>query len=36
MAVTEGGAESKSIYIDIEGTFRPARLQAIAERFGLW
>jgi hypothetical protein len=35
MAVTEGGAESKAIYIDTEGTFRPARLQAIAERFGL-
>eukprot|EP00934_Nitzschia_sp_Nitz4_P005739 Nitzschia sp. Nitz4//scaffold124_size66437//23716//25071//NITZ4_006110-RA/size66437-augustus-gene-0.2-mRNA-1//1//CDS//3329534549//5729//frame0 len=35
MAVTEGGAEGKAIYIDTEGTFRPARLQAIAERFGL-
>jgi DNA repair protein RAD51 len=35
MPVTEGGAEGKAIYIDTEGTFRPARLQAIAERFGL-
>lgn len=35
MAVTEGGAEGKAIYIDTEGTFRPKRLQAIAERFGL-
>ena len=35
MAVNDGGAEGKAIYIDTEGTFRPARLQAIAERFGL-
>lgn len=35
MAVTEGGAEGKAIYIDTEGSFRPNRLQAIAERFGL-
>jgi DNA repair protein RAD51 len=35
MPVSEGGAEGKAIYIDTEGTFRPARLQAIAERFGL-
>uniref|UniRef100_A0A7S2EBM1 DNA repair protein RAD51 homolog n=1 Tax=Trieres chinensis TaxID=1514140 RepID=A0A7S2EBM1_TRICV len=35
MSVTEGGAEGKAIYIDTEGTFRPERLQAIAERFGL-
>lgn len=35
MPVTEGGAEGKAIYIDTEGTFRPNRLQAIAERFGL-
>ena len=35
MAVTDGGAEGKALYIDTEGTFRPARLQAIAERFGL-
>jgi archaellum biogenesis ATPase FlaH len=27
MAVTEGGAEGKAIYIDTEGTFRPSRLQ---------
>lgn len=35
MAVTDGGAEGKAIYIDTEGSFRPSRLQAIAERFGL-
>ncbi|CAB9525920.1 and recombination protein RadA [Seminavis robusta] len=35
MGVNEGGAEGKAIYLDTEGSFRPARLQAIAERFGL-
>lgn len=35
MSITDGGAEGKAIYIDTEGTFRPQRLQAIAERFGL-
>jgi DNA repair protein RAD51 len=35
MAVSSGGAEGKAIYIDTEGTFRPAKLQAIATRFGL-
>lgn len=35
MPVSEGGAEGKAIYIDTEGTFRPQRLQAIAERFGM-
>ena len=35
MAVTEGGAEGKAIYIDTEGTFRPNRLRDIAERFGM-
>jgi DNA repair protein RAD51 len=35
MAITEGGAEGKAIYIDTEGSFRPSRLQAIAERYGL-
>jgi len=35
MPVTEGGAEGKAIYIDTEGSFRPKRLQDIAERFGL-
>ncbi|KAL3906816.1 MAG: hypothetical protein SGILL_009122, partial [Bacillariaceae sp.] len=33
--VTEGGAEGKAIYIDTEGSFRPERLMAIAERFGV-
>jgi DNA repair protein RAD51 len=35
MPVTEGGAEGKAIYIDTEGSFRPKRLEQIAERFGL-
>lgn len=35
MSITDGGAEGKAIYIDTEGSFRPGRLQAIAERFGL-
>ena len=30
-----GGAEGKCLYIDTEGTFRPERLLAVAERFGL-
>jgi len=34
-AITDGGAEGKAIYIDTEGSFRPEKLQAIAERFGL-
>lgn len=33
--VNEGGAEGKAIYIDTEGSFRPERLQAIAERFNM-
>jgi DNA repair protein RAD51 len=35
MPVSDGGAEGKAIYIDTEGSFRPERLQQIAERFGL-
>ena len=27
-----GGGEGKALYIDTEGTFRPQRLQQIAER----
>jgi len=30
-----GGGEGKAMYVDTEGTFRPERLQAISERFGL-
>jgi DNA repair protein RAD51 len=29
------GGEGKCLYIDTEGTFRPQRLLAIAERYGL-
>ena len=28
-----GGAEGKAMYIDTEGTFRPERMVAIAERY---
>jgi len=31
----QGGGEGKALYIDTEGTFRPERLLAIAERYGL-
>lgn len=31
----QGGGSGKALYIDTEGTFRPERLVAIAERFGL-
>ena len=30
-----GGGEGKALYIDSEGTFRPERLLAVAERYGL-
>ncbi|KAH8835716.1 Rad51-domain-containing protein [Flagelloscypha sp. PMI_526] len=30
-----GGGEGKCLYIDTEGTFRPVRLLAVAERFGM-
>lgn len=30
-----GGAEGKAMYIDTEGTFRPQKLVAIAERYSL-
>jgi len=30
-----GGAEGKCLYIDTQGTFRPERLLAVAERYGL-
>jgi len=35
LPVEDGGAEGKALYIDTEGTFRPQRLAAIAERFNL-
>lgn len=30
-----GGGEGKCLYIDTEGTFRPERLVAVAQRLGL-
>ncbi|KAI8051609.1 Rad51-domain-containing protein [Syncephalis plumigaleata] len=35
LPVDMGGSEGKCLYIDTEGTFRPERLLAVAERYGL-
>lgn len=35
LPIDMGGAEGKCLYIDTEGTFRPERLLAVADRFGL-
>lgn len=35
LPIDSGGGEGKCLYIDTEGTFRPERLLAVAERFGL-
>lgn len=35
LPLDQGGAEGKALYIDTEGTFRPQKLIAIAERFQL-
>lgn len=35
LPVDMGGGEGKCMYIDTESTFRPVRLLAVAERFGL-
>ena len=35
LPVDQGGAAGKCMYIDTEGTFRPERLIAVAQRFGL-
>jgi len=35
LPIDMGGGEGKAMYIDTEGTFRPERLLAIAERYGL-
>ncbi|KAL7006799.1 RecA recombinase Rhp51 [Cystobasidiomycetes sp. EMM_F5] len=35
LPIDMGGGEGKCLYIDTEGTFRPVRLLAIAERYGL-
>lgn len=34
MPVEKGGANGKCVFIDTEGTFRPARIKQIAERMG--
>lgn len=33
--MSQGGGEGKCLYIDTEGTFRPERLLAVAERLKL-
>ncbi|KAJ8658144.1 meiotic recombinase Dmc1 [Lichtheimia ornata] len=35
LPIHQGGANSKAAYIDTEGTFRPDRIRAIADRFGV-
>lgn len=35
LPVEQGGGQGKCLYIDTEGTFRPERLVATAQRFGL-
>jgi len=35
LPVDMGGGEGKCLYVDSEGTFRPERLLAVAERYGL-
>ncbi|BFZ58445.1 RecA recombinase Rhp51 [Savitreella phatthalungensis] len=35
LPIEMGGGEGKCLYIDTEGTFRPVRLLAVAERYGL-
>jgi len=35
LPISQGGGEGKCLYIDTEGTFRPERLAAVAERFKL-
>ena len=35
LPISHGGAEGMALYVDTEGTFRPERLYAIAERYDL-
>ena len=35
LPISHGGAEGMALYVDTEGTFRPERLHAIAERYDL-
>lgn len=35
LPVAEGGGEGKALYIDTEGTFRPQRIEQIAQRCAL-
>lgn len=35
LPMSQGGGEGRALYIDTEGSFRPEKLKAIAERFGM-
>lgn len=35
LPISQGGAEGMALYVDTEGTFRPERLRAVAERYNL-
>jgi DNA repair protein RAD51 len=35
LPMSQGGGEGMALYVDTENTFRPERLRAVAERFGL-
>ena len=35
LPIDNNGGEGKCLYVDTEGTFRPERLLAVAERYGL-
>ncbi|XP_064601425.1 DNA repair protein RAD51 homolog 1 [Liolophura sinensis] len=35
LPIDMGGGEGKALYVDTEGTFRPERLLAVSERYGL-
>lgn len=35
MPIEQSGGEGKCMYIDTEGTFRPERLLAVAQRYGM-
>lgn len=35
LPIEQSGGEGKCMYIDTEGTFRPERLLAVAQRYGM-
>lgn len=36
LPISMGGGEGKALYIDTEGTFRPTRIEQIAQRYGIY